>query len=370
MDLNLDREQEDLVDTARRFLAQRFPLTEVDGEMAHHHDHEELLRQVAELGWPALAVPSEHGGADGTLVELALLAEELGRAGLTCSMTASTALVALPLVAADDARYAQTLSGICEGAIVATMPLLREGVADEWSEHAAVGVRDGEGWVLRGAYTLVPFAEQAHVFLVDAELADRGRSLVLVPADRVAVRPQSVIGGEPRAAVVFDGVRVTADEVVDVDPSRVPGVVERALLTATVLQCAHAVGACEAALQLSVKWAIDREQFGRQIGSFQSVSNRCADMRLGIDAARLLTWEAAWSLAEHRSEAAEFVSVAKAYLTDIGDMVVFNSHQVHGAMGFSTEYPLHVFTRSIKAFRVTLGSGASHLERVAAAIGL
>jgi alkylation response protein AidB-like acyl-CoA dehydrogenase len=370
MNLNLDQEQEELVSTARRFLAQKFPMTDVDGEMGHHDDPRILLRQVAELGWTGLGVPSEVGGADGTLLELAFLIEELGRAGLTSSMSASTALVAGPLVEAADPRHANVLTEISEGTKVATMPLLQAGATNEWSEHFAVGVKDGEGWRLDAEYTLVPFGQHADVFLVDAVLEDRGRSLVLVAADRLQVRPQSVIGGDPRAAVVFDRVMVAEQDIVDLPSARVQEVVEKAMLAATVLQCAHVVGACEAALQLSVKWAIDREQFGRKIGSFQTVSNRCADMRLGIDAARLLTWEAAWSVAERRADAAELVSVAKAYLGDVTDLVVFNAHQVHGAMGFSTEYPLHVFTRTIKAFRVTLGTGSDHLERVAKAIGL
>jgi alkylation response protein AidB-like acyl-CoA dehydrogenase len=369
MDLNLDREQEELVATARQFLAARFPLTEEAGEVAARHDPDKLRRQVAELGWTALGVPASAGGVDNTLIELVLIVEELGRAGVTCSLTASTPLVAGPLARAGERFTARALA-LSAGDEVATMPLLQTGSVDESSEPALRGIRTGSGWSIDADYTLVPFGQQADWFLLQADLEGNGPALVLLPVDRVDVREQQVIGGEPRAAVTLRAVAVGADDVLDIGVADVAAVVDEALLTATVLQCAQAIGSCEKALQLAVTWANDREQFGRKIGSFQTVSNRCADMRLGIDAARLLTWEAAWALAEGKPDAAMLVSVAKAYLTQISDMVVFNSHQVHGAMGFSTEYPLHVFTRAIKAFRVSLGSADTHLDRVATALGM
>jgi alkylation response protein AidB-like acyl-CoA dehydrogenase len=371
MDLNLDREQEELVSTARHFLAQKYPLTESGGEMAHRHDPRDLLGSAADLGWTALTIPSEHGGIDATLVELSLVAEELGRAGLSSSVVASQTLVARPLVrAGQGGRFPELLTGIAQGTHVATMPLLSAGATDEWSTPLARGVRGGDGWTLDAELTLVPFGQEADVFLVQADLEGRGRSLVVVPADRAQIRPQVVIGGDPRAAVTFAGVAVSPDDVVDVAPEQVGALVDDALLAATVVLSAHAVGACEKALELSVVWAKDREQFGRPIGSFQTVSNRLADIRVWTDASRLMVWEAAWSVEEGTEDAALLVSVAKAYLTQVSDDIVFNAHQVHGAMGFSAEYPLHVFTRIIKAFRVAMGSGSSHLQRVATGLGI
>ncbi|WP_236581506.1 acyl-CoA dehydrogenase family protein [Rhodococcus sp. T7] len=252
------------------------------------------------------------------------------------------------------------------------MGLLPPGVRNEWSIRGTSGTREGTEWLLSGAFNLVPYGHEADVLMVDAELEGRGRSLVILrlPDEGVSTRRQRVIGGEPRAAVHLDGARISESRVLAVEPSDVARSVDRAIDTAIVLQCAHTVGACEAALELSVTWAKDRSQFGRPIGSFQSVSNRCADMRSGIDAARLLTWEAAWALGRDRPDASELVSVAKHYLNQVGDLVERNAHQVHGAIGYSTEYPLHVFTRLIKAFQASYGTSSVHLERVAEAIGL
>jgi alkylation response protein AidB-like acyl-CoA dehydrogenase len=366
--LTLDEDQRDLVSTARQLVARRYGMSEKDGVMAPRHEVRTLLADTAELGWTGLGLPEEAGGAGGTLVELALVVEELGRGGLPAPMAASTGLVALPL--AEAGVRGDLVEQIASGAALATMPLLAAGAGDEWSAAPPRAERTDAGWRLDAGYTLVPFGAEADLFLVRVDLEGRGDSLLVLPAATADTRAQRVVGGDPRAAVSWSGAAVAADQVLDVSPDAVPGIVSRAVDTAAVLAAAHAVGSCEAALQLSVTWARDRQQFGRQIGSFQTVSNRCADMRLGTDAARLLVWEASWSLAEHRPDAPELVSVAKAYLNEVADTVVVNAHQVHAAMGFSTEYPLHVFTRALKAFRGGYGTSDAHLDRVADAIGL
>ena len=115
--------------------------------------------------------------------------------------------------------------------------------------------------------------------------------------------------------------------------------------------------------------ARDRHQFGRPIGAFQAVAHRCADMRSEVDACRALALRAAWAL--DRGDDDELaVAAALAYANDALRRVAMHAHQVHGAIGFSTEHDLHLFTRRIKAFELTYGSTARHQERLATAIGL
>ncbi|MET0930988.1 MAG: acyl-CoA dehydrogenase family protein [Aeromicrobium sp.] len=370
MDLNVDREQEQLIRTARQFVERRFPLAEQAGVTNGDVDSRDALGQVAELGWSAMIVPDELGGAGGSLVDLALVAEELGRGGVVSPILGSQ-VVALTLAEAGG-EHAELIGSIAEGTSIATSALLEPGPGSEWSERSTTGTAVDGGWSLHGSYSLVPYGHEADVVLLDADLEGRGRSLLLVrlPVAGATATRQRVIGSEPRAALRLDGVTVPTADVLPVATDDVQGVLDLLLDRNAVLQSAHAVGACEGALQLSVQYAKDREQFGRVIGSFQTIANRCADMRLGIDAARLLTWEAAWSVETGHAQAAERVSVAKTYLNGVGDTVTVNSHQVHGAIGYSTEYPLHIFTRHVKAYQTSYGTNAIHLERIAQAIGL
>jgi 3-oxocholest-4-en-26-oyl-CoA dehydrogenase beta subunit len=328
---------------------------------------------LGELGWAGLALPEDAGGDGGTLLDLCLVLEELGRSAAPTPLVASVALTARLLLAAGEGeRRRELVASLGGGRAIGTFALLTPGPVDEWSSRPATGRRAGAGWELDARFTLVPFAHEADVVLVRAELDGHGDALVLLPSGRAGIRieRQRVIGGEPRAAVGLDGVVVGADDVLDIPPQVVAALVDHALDEAAVLAGAHTVGALEESLRLSVEYAKVREQFGRPIGAFQNISNRCADMRTVIDGARYLVWEAAWSLDEGKPYAAERVSVAKHYLHTAAELVMNNAHQVHGAIGYSTEYPLHVFTRSIKAFQSSYGTSPVHLERVARALGL
>src|SRR5205823_4124168 len=127
--------------------------------------------------------------------------------------------------------------------------------------------------------------------------------------------------------------------------------------------------AAERALEMTVDHARTRVQFGRPIGSFQAVAHRCVDMRTDLDALRHLVWQAAWSLEPGRV-APLAVSAALAYGSEALRRIFMHAHQVHGAIGFSTEHDLHLFTRRAKAAELQWGSPARHHERVAQAMGL
>jgi alkylation response protein AidB-like acyl-CoA dehydrogenase len=123
-----------------------------------------------------------------------------------------------------------------------------------------------------------------------------------------------------------------------------------------VASLAYAVGAAERALELSVEHAKTRVQFGRPIGSFQAVAHRCADMRSDLDAVRYLVYQAAWCL-DARGSAELEVGAAKAYGNEALRRVFMHAHQVHGAIGFSIEHDLQLFTRRVKAIEVARAMG-------------
>jgi len=372
MDLTLDREQQQLVATARQYVGRTFLVADQASAVNDDPLNRQTFSQMAEMGWVGLAIPEEFGGSGGSILDLALVLEELGRGAVPTPIIA-TAVAAHTLIGAGDGfARRELLSSLAAGQRVGTLALLTPGAGSEWSSRPVSGRRADDGWLLAGSLTLVPYAHEADSIIVRADLEGRGDSLVLLllPQDGIDVTRQRTIGGEPRAAVVLTDVSVRPADVLAAGGDDVRQVLDQAIDRAVVLHTAHAVGASEASLGLSLTWAKDRVQFGRPIASFQTVSNRLADMRLVIDAARLLSWEAAWALDNDKSYARERVAVAKHYLTDAAELITNNSHQVHGAMGYSTEYPLHVLTRTIKAFQASFGTSAVHLERVAQALGM
>ena len=349
MDLTLTAEQRLLVDSARATLARRCPPSHVRAMETDPQGYDrELWREMARLGWTGLLV----GPDAGTLVEAALLLEQMGRVLLPSPFLTSCVLAPLLLRAVGDRSW---LPGIASGEVVATMALVEPGWRDEWAAPA-LSVADGR---LSGRKHFVPFAAAADVLLV----VTRGPALVAVErTDAVHCRRQETLGG---------------DHQYEVELTAAPGTLlgalgpalETARLQATIAALAYAVGAADRALEITVEYAKTRVQFGRPIGSFQAVAHRCADMRSDIDALRWLVYQAAWTLAVGRP-ADLAVGAAKAYGNAALRQIFMHAHQVHGAIGFSTEHDLHLFTRRAKAIELGWGSAASHRERVARAMGL
>ena len=334
MDLFPTAEQALLVDTARDFATRSVTSDAVRALEASAAGFDPTQwHAMVELGWAELPP-----------LELALVAEALGRAALPSPLVITGALRnALPQLAADLASDA-----------VVTLAAVVRNARDEWQ-----GPHPAGGASLTGTYLLVPYAESAATIVVaTAEAMMR----VDPRADGVTVRRASVVGGDAMYHV----------DCVDAPTTPVPGALDTALDHVAVTTLAYTVGAAEGALELAVQHARDRHQFGRPIGSFQAVAHRCADMRAEIDACRLLAWRAAWALAgdDPDGDAGFAVSSALGYSKDALRRVAMHAHQVHGAIGFSSEHDLHLFTRRIKAYELTAGSTARHQERFATAIGL
>jgi alkylation response protein AidB-like acyl-CoA dehydrogenase len=340
VDLTLTDDQAMLADSARAFTARECPPSRVRAAAAAANGFDaDLWASIAALGWPGLVVAEDHGGGGAGLVELAVCAEALGR-GPVPSPLLSSAVASLAIGwAGDAAQRRRWLPALATGAAVGTV--------------AAVEPPPGTG-----TWLLVPWAAVADVLVVVT--AD---GLHLVEGGGAASVRHDDLGPDPLFAVDLGS---TPAEPLGDGPPTVAG---RLADAAAVVHLAYALGAGERALELSVEHARTRHQFGRPIGSFQAVAHRCVDMRTDLDACRYLAYRAAWAL--DRGDAADLeVASALAYATDALRQVLVHAHQVHGAIGFSTEHDLHLYTRAAKAFELTHGGTAAQLERVATAMGL
>lgn len=367
MDLELGDEQRMLVEAARAFVARSCPAAMVRKlEASEEGFSREHWRAIGALGWPGIVLPEEHGGGGRGSLELALVCEELGRGPVPSPLIASATLAALPVLwAGSEAHRARWLPGLASGDIVAAMALVEAGARDAWEEPAM----EAKSGALSGTKLLVPFAAAADLLLVSAR-AEEGTTLFAVDPRRGGVSCAKIdaIGGDPLYAVTFDGVEVEPKDVIG-PPGGARPVIDRALDHASVAGLACMVGAAERTLEITAEHARSREQFGRPIGSFQAVAHRCVDMRADVDALRYLVYQAAWML-QASSDAALAVGAATAYGSEALRRIFLNAHQVHGAIGFSMEHDLQLYSRRAKAFELTLGSAARHRERVARAMGL
>jgi alkylation response protein AidB-like acyl-CoA dehydrogenase len=223
------------------------------------------------------------------------------------------------------------------------------------------------GHCIEGEKYLVEYGHVADWLLVPVTTrpTDDGTLLVLVQrtADGVQVSSERTIDRGKYSRVSFAGVHVPAENVV-AEGALACELLRRFMLHGAAALSVWMVGGAARVLETTVDYAKQREQFGRPIGSFQAIQHKCANMRVECDSARFLAFQAAWRLAEGLSCERE-ISMAKARSSDAYRRVCLESQQVHGAIGFTWEYDLQLYTRRAKAAELLFGDAQWHRERVA-----
>jgi alkylation response protein AidB-like acyl-CoA dehydrogenase len=361
MYFDLTDEQQAIKSTAREFLAARYKSERIRELAESEHGFEQSdWAEMAELGWPGLALPEEWGGQGLGIVDLAVLFEEMGYALAPSPLLSSTLVgLALTLCGSDDQRE-RYLRPLAAGEMRGAPALWDAGSAATPGTFTMEAGSDGDGVVLDGEKVLVPDAASAD-FLVVAT-ADGKRHLVARDAEGVTVTSEPSIDLTRRLySVRFDGVKVGAEDTMPAEESGYYPV----FLRVCVALAAESTGIAQRAMEMAVEYAKDRQQFGRPIGAYQAVSHRCAQMLLETENARSAVYGAAWAADAEPESLSLAASMAKAYASDAGWRVPDASIQVHGGIGFTWEHDLHFFLKRGKANAAMFGTASWHRERVA-----
>ena len=375
MEVDLTDDQEFFRSTTRKFLEAECPLATV---RALEDDADGFSptywKRGAELGWTSMLVPEEQGGGSLTgegLLDLVLVAEEMGRL-VSPGPLLPTSVVADAIASAGSAEQRDAvLPGIVAGEVIAAWAFAEPRARWRAEGVALTATRAGDGYVLAGRKTPVEAAAQAHQLLVTAR-TDEGLTQFLVPADApgVTITPLKSLDLVKRFATVdFDDAAVPASAVVGT-VGAAEGDVERQLQVAIALQCAETCGALERVLEFTLEYLNDRYSFGRPLSSYQALKHRIADLKTWLEASLGTATAAAEAVQRGDDEAADVVSVAKAYIGDRATELVQDCVQLHGGIGVTWEHDLHLYLRRVTTNRAMYGSPADHHDRLAAALGL
>ena len=362
MYFDLTDEQQAIKQTAHDFLASRFKYERLREIAAGDSGFDEgLWKEMAELGWAGLALPEEWGGQGLGIVDLAVLFEEMGYVCAPSPLLSNT-IVGLAIAAGgSDEQKERWLAPLAAGEKRGTPALFDAGLPVEIGRFAMAAEADGDSVLLSGEKTLVMDAASADFFLVAT--ADGHRHIVDGAASGVTVIPEESIDPTRRlSSVRFEGVRAGAT---------LPGAGEDyvpVFLRACVALAAESTGLAQRALDMSVAYAKDRQQFGRPIGAYQAVSHRCAQMLLETENSRSAVYGAAWAADAEPESLPLAACMAKAYASDAGWRVPDAAIQVHGGIGFTWEHDLHFFLKRGRANAASLGDPKWHRERVADAV--
>lgn len=325
---------------------------------------------VEQIGAAALSIPEAHDGAGATWVETHLVCEELGRRLTPSPLLGSAVLAAQAVLAAgDDAACARLLPGIAAGEQAALCWASDSG----WATPGVRAAADS----LTGTAHHVLGADTAATLLVVA-VTGHTVGLFEVPADAAGVRVTRVPVMDPTrtlARVEFDGVAATAI------PTR-PSFLPRLRAAAWAAISAEQVGAARAVLDATVRYTQERRQFGRAIGSFQALKHRMADMYVKTETARSLSYSAAAMVAQAQAlgdgrdsdEAAYAAEVeaaaAKVYCSEALQWITGEAIQLHGGVGITWEYDVHLFFKRAHGTAQLLGQPHEILAALEAAAGL
>jgi alkylation response protein AidB-like acyl-CoA dehydrogenase len=324
-----------------------------------------MWKEMAQLGWLGLALPEAHGGSDLGMVETAILLEELGRASYPGPYL-PTALVASAInIAGTDAQKSRWLPAICIGGARASLALLDGELSWAPDAIATRAEKAPGGWKLSGAKPFVAWAHLADVILVPAR-APEGLTLFLVDPGAAGFTQTPVTGMDLATRWVnlaLEGVPVSADAVLGA-PGQGQPLLETLLRMGAVGAAAEMLGAARRCLDMAVEYAKVREQFGQPIGSFQAIRHKCAEMLLEVENSHAAVYYAAWALDAKAEDADLAASVAKSYVGDAARKVCGEAIQVHGGIGFTWEYDLHLYFKRAKALEVQYGDADYHRELI------
>jgi alkylation response protein AidB-like acyl-CoA dehydrogenase len=374
MDLTLTEDQELIQSTARDVLTSWAPKAGVRAVRAEDPGYSRRLwTEMTELGWTGLAVDERYGGVGEGFLEACLLLEEAGAALVPSPLLYTLACAALPISRfGTEVQRERWLNAIAAGRPVG---YLRAAPGGRWSGGSEL-VASGDESVLDGVADFVPYAAGVDGFVA---LARTGDALTCFLLDATRTEGLSwerlpVLGPEPYYRVRLDGVR--PDSVL----GEVGGgaeVVAAIDAYGAAASCAEMIGGAAKVLDVTVEYAGQREQFGRPIGSFQVVQHHCANMASDVLGARFIGYEAIWRLAGgpgadvgDPAEVALTVAAAKSWVSDAYQRVCALGQQVHGAVGFTAEHDLHLYSEHATAAALRFGDADFHTDRVADALGL
>jgi alkylation response protein AidB-like acyl-CoA dehydrogenase len=372
MDLDLTDEQEMLREMVRGVCSTYSPLTvvrELEDDPTGYAP--EFWRQLAALDLTGLLIPEAHGGSGMTLLEAAVVYEELGRAVAPSPHFVSAVLAATAILrAGSPSQQAEWLPRIASGEAIVTVAWNEpgNGYGPEGVQLAASA--DGDDVILSGTKWHVPFASAATALLVLARTGEGpdGVDLFLVdPATAgISMEQQFTVASDTQYAVTFDGVRVSAS-------ARIGSVGSGWATWADVMQdgeillAAQAVGGASYALEITVQYAKDREQFDKPLGAFQAISHYLADASTRVDGARILAYEAAWARSDGRP-VDQLAPMAKLFAGQTFRDVTAMGEQVFGGVGFTLEYDIQIFFRRAKQAQLNWGDDRHLEEQIATGV--
>jgi butyryl-CoA dehydrogenase len=371
MDFELSDEQRLIKQTAREFTDRELVERTRENARNHHFDLD-LVAKIAEQGYLGAIVPVEYGGAGLDYLSYGLIVEEIGRgdSAIRTVISVQTSLVCSGILKwGTEEQKRSYLPKLCSGEWLGCFGLTEPDTGSDAANQRTRARKTDSGWVINGAKMWISMGNYARVALIfaqtDPELGHKGLACFLVDTEQPGFKAQTIehkmgLHASDTASIALEDVEVSDEEMLG-EVGDGFKVAMSSLDSGRYSVAAGCVGICQGCVEESVRYAKEREQFGRPIASFQLVQAMIADMVLKTDASRMLVWRAGWLKDMGRPNTLE-TSIAKLHATEASLECANLAIQVHGGAGYVDDHPVERYFRDVRV--TTLYEGTSQIQKL------
>lgn len=371
MDLELTDEQHAVREMARKFAEEYIAPVARENDIDERFP-EDIIQKLGEVGLLGGPVPGEYGGAGLDYIGQALVTEEIGKA---CSSVRTTISVQISLVELTLARWGSEeqkrryLPDLCSGKLIGCFGLTEPNAGSDPAGMETTAIADGDSWVLNGRKTWISNGGVAGLAIVfaqtDKSRGNRGIGAFLVERGTPGFSSRDIHGklglrSSNTAELIFEECRIAKDHTLGKSGDGFK-VAMSALDNGRYSVAAGCVGICQGCVDACLRYAKERKQFGRPIGSFQLVQDLIARMIVDAEAGRLLVFRAG-HLKNKGVRCSREVSIAKYFTSEAAVRCALDAIQVHGSYGYSNEYPVERYLRDAKV--ATIYEGTSQIQKL------
>ncbi len=366
MEFGLTDEQQQIRDEVRRFAENEIVPVAEEYDTGEKYPHD-VVGKAAEMGLTGSYIPIEYGGAGYSILDTAIITEELFAydPGIALSIVSTSFGTESIMNFGTEEQKERFLEPVAMGEAISGAAISEPDTGSDVSSVSTRAEKDGDEWVLNGTKMWITNGTVADFIVVlcktnpDAEGRYNGFSQIIVETDRDGVKTEKITGklgirASDTAEVVFDDVRVPEENLVGTQDAAFMQQMQFFDETRTAV-AAQGVGIAKGATREALEYAQDREQFGQSISEFQAIQHKLADMATKTEAARNLTYKAAWNV-DQGNDITKLASMAKEYASRVAVDVANEAVQIHGGAGYVNDFPVERFYRDAKITQIYEGT--------------
>lgn len=371
LSFELTEDQKMIRDSIKEFVERTVAPTVMERDNSKEFPHE-IVRQLGELGMLGIYHEEQYGGAGFDVVSFCLALEEIARwdASLALTVASHTSLGTGHIaVAANHEQKLKYMPSLTSGENLGAWCLTEPGSGSDASGMKTIAVKEGDHYILNGSKIFITQGSVGDIYVVlaktDPSLGTKGISAFIVEGEWEGVNPgpgmhKLGMNSSDTTEVVFENVKVPAENLLGEEGM---GFIDtmKVLDGGRVGIAALSVGIARGALEESLKYSMERKQFGTAIGNFQYMEGKLVDMATEVEAARLLVLRAAWLKDLGKPYTTE-ASMAKLFASELSVRAALEAIQIHGGYGYTKEYHVERFLRDAKL--MTIGEGTSEVQRL------